>query len=379
MSIMDETAQHPPRGRIGMMRAAPRPVTRSGRGVVGAVVAVVGLSCATIAPHYASATAGMVQGAPAPTGAVGISRAAPVPYGEEAAAGPLRLQVLQVEMGQEATDRVVAANPNNDPPREGITYVLVDLRVRNEGAQPLPVDGGDFALTGSSGIVRRFAGADAPDPALHGTVEHGATLEGWVVLTAPVEEQNLLLIFDSLTLAGNWADRIFALQEGASVKDAAAPVAPANDAGVDPAAPAGLNAVVITADWKIELLETVTGAAVFDLVDYRTGALGPDDATGNDADNSVWLALRLRVTNVHAGGGPAFLPPNAFTLADESGAPVLDIQTLTPPRPDASATYYPGASGEGWVAFDVPAAYTAALIRFLPYATNDDPRYLTYQ
>ena len=308
--------------------------------------------------------------------APGESRAEPVPLGEEAAAGPLRLRVLETVIGQEATDRVTAASPVNEAPREGFTYVLVNVHVVNDSDGPVVLDGNDFALTGASGLVRRFVGAQPPDPALDGTLEPGATREGWVVLAAPTDEQDLLLLYDSLSLPGVWADRVLALQDGATIADAAAPAAARNDVGVDPAAPASLGDAIITADWQIELLDVARGMAVFDLVDYRTGALGADDAI----DDKPWLALRVRVTNVRVGGEPAFLPPNAFALVDEAGDPIPDVMTLTPPRPDASGGYYPGAAREGWVAFELPAD-ASFTVRFLPYAAtaaDPDPRYLAY-
>ena len=351
-----------------------RPIAR--RRALAAIAAVVilllmglpsiGRGPASAAPRMKSAP---FLVAPAPPGPPAES----VPLGQEAPAGPLRLRVLQVVVGPEAADLVAAASPTNEPTREGITYVLVNLRIRNAGTRPVHLDGNDFALTGASGVVRRFVGAQPPDPGLDGTLDPGATREGWVVLAAPVDERGLLLLFDSLTIPGNWADRVLALEEGAAIPDLSVPAAP-NDTGTDPGAPAGLDTPIVTDDWEIELLEVVRGGAVYDLVDYRTGALGAEDA----ANETPWLALRLRVTNVRPGAEAAFLPPNAFTLADETGASLLDVTTLTPPRPDASGAYYPGASREGWVAFEIPgeAAYT---VRFLPYATDPDPRYLTYE
>ena len=319
------------------------------------------------------AATGIATGSAAP----GDSRAEPTPLGQEVAAGPWRLRVLEVVLGQNALERVLAASPTNEAPREGFGYVLVNVRAENAGDRPLPLDGNDFALTGASGLVRRFVGVQPPEPALDGTVEPGATREGWIVFGAPVDEGSLLLVYDSLTLPGNWADRTLALEDGASIPDAAAPAVEPNKAGIDVAAPAGLNTPVVTADWAIEVLGVARGAEVFDLVDYRTGALGVADATG-ESDGSVWLALRVRVTNVRAGGEAAFLPPNAFALIDEVGEPVPDVVTLTPPRPDASGGYYPGASREGWVAFELPVGYASALVRFLPYAGDPDPRYIAY-
>ncbi|MDP9365731.1 MAG: DUF4352 domain-containing protein [Chloroflexota bacterium] len=307
---------------------------------------------------------------------------APAPFGEEAGAGPLRLRVVDVVTGPEATGDVVAASPTNAPPREGITYVLVKLRVRNAGERPVLLDGGDFALVGASGLVRRFVGAQPPDPALGGPLDPGDAQEGWVVLSAPTDETGLLLLYDSLSLPGAWADRALALDEGAARLEAPAPAAP-NDAGTDPRTPAGLDTPIVTAEWEIELLEVAEGAAVFDLVDYRTAALGLGDATGQDLDGTAWVALRLRVTNVGGdpAAGPSFLPANAFGLADEVGDPILDALVLTPPRPDGAGAYAPGASREGWVAFDIPpdAPY---LVRFLPYPTlaaDPDPRYLAFR
>jgi hypothetical protein len=77
----------------------------------------------------------------------------------------------------------------------------------------------------------------------------------------------------------------------------------------------------------------------------------------------------------------AYFPANAFALADEAGNPLLDVVTLTPPRPDAAGGYYPGAAREGWVMFDVPAGYTVSLVRFQPFAHTAealDPRYFTF-
>jgi hypothetical protein len=87
------------------------------------------------------------------------------------------------------------------------------------------------------------------------------------------------------------------------------------------------------------------------------------------------------VTNVGTGGEASFFPPNAFSLADSTGAPLLDFVTLTPPIPDASGDYYPGASREGWVAFELPS-YDPYLIVFAPFdatVTTPDPRYITFE
>jgi hypothetical protein len=309
--------------------------------------------------------------------APGDSPAEPVPYGQEAAAGPLRLTVLEVVTGPAATDLVVGAGGGNSGPRDGVTYVAVRLGVGNDGEQPVTLDGNDFALTGASGLIRRFLGVVPPDPPLDGTVEPGATREGWVVLSAPVEETDLLLVYDSLSLQGRWADRVFALEEGATVAPPNVPPGARDDAASAPGEAIAIGGSFSTDLWRIELLEVATCLEVFDLSDFRVQALGSGDAI----DEAPWVALRVRVTNVQTEGSPAFLSPTAFMLVNAEGGTINDVITLTPPSPDASGYYAPGASREGWVSIEVPEAYVASglsLVRFLTDRTAGDARYLTY-
>ena len=170
--------------------------------------------------------------------APGDGRDEPVPLGEAAQAGPLRMRVVEALTGDEATALVTDASDQNGPPREGATYVAVRLGVENTGAAPVRLDTGDFVVTGPSGFVRRFVGAAPPDPAIDAVVEPGASHEGWVVLGAPADEPGLLLVFDSLVLDGDWADRVFALTDGAAVPPVATPAAERDDPGVVPRAPA---------------------------------------------------------------------------------------------------------------------------------------------
>jgi hypothetical protein len=309
----------------------------------------------------------------------GLSRADPVPLGEPAQAGPVELRIHEVLVGPDAVAAILAASPSNLEPRDGTTYVAVNLAARNVGANPFWLDNDDFALTGNSGLVHRFLGSQPPEPALNLSLGPGEATEGWVAFGVPADESSLLLIFDSLELGGSWADRVLALQAGASIPDQPERIAAPNTSGNTAAAPLGFGGAAVTEQWSVELLDVVSDAAAFDLVDYRSGALGIGDAIGEDG--SVWIALRFRIQNVQSGGEQAYFPANAFALADEAGNPLLDVVTLTPPYPDAAGGYYPGAAREGWVMFDVPAGYTAALVRFQPFAHTApalDPRYFTF-
>src|SRR5829696_1593589 len=319
------------------------------------------------------------EGTPAVASAIGLSRADPVPLGGAVQAGPVELRVLDVLSGPEAVAAVLAASPTNVEPRDGISYVAVNLSARNTGRQPLSLDNDDFAVSGDSGLIWRFLGAQPPEPALDATLNPGESSEGWLAFGIPAAESSLLLIFDCLELGGSWADRVLALQDGARIPDLSQPIAAPNDAGTDFTTALGIGEPAVTDQWSVALLDIVTAETAFDLVDYRAGALGAGDATGEDG--SVWIALQFRIQNVAAGGELAYFPANAFVLVDDAGNPILDVVTLTPPRPDAAGGYYPGAQRDGWIMFDVPVDYTAATVRFLPFAhaaTSLDPRFFTY-
>jgi hypothetical protein len=57
---------------------------------------------------------------------------------------------------------------------------------------------------------------------------------------------------------------------------------------------------------------------------------------------------------------------------------VLDVSRLTPPLPDVSGDYLPGASFTGWAAFERPADFSGTLVRFQPFRRDEDVRYLTW-
>ena len=313
------------------------------------------------------------------TAGIGMTRANPVPLGEVAEAGPLQIQVLEALAGADAVAAIMGATPTNSEPRDGTTFVAVNLQVRNVGKNPLWINNDDFGLTGDTGLVRRFLGALPPAPPLDQMLEPGDEATGWIALSAGAEEGNLLLLFDSVSIGGNWADRVLALQDGAAMPDAAARATEVNDAGSDVGTPLGFGEAAVTEQWAVELIDVVTGEGAFNIVDYRTGALGVEDAIA--ADGSLWVALQFRVTNAAAGGAEAWFPTSAFVLADDEGNAVLDIATLTPPHPDAAGGYYPGGTREGWVMFDVPVEYSTSLVRFLPFAhttESPDPRYFTF-
>jgi len=177
---------------------------------------------------------------------------------------------------------------------------------------------------------------------------------------------------------------VFALTDGATIAVVDKRPVALNKVGRSLSNPVGFNTAIVTRDWSIELLEVVQGAAVADLFlasDYRTTALlGSDPA--NSPVSQTWIAFRILVTNNRTGNAASYFPLSAFNLANGDGSAVTDLQTLSAPNPEAAGWYLPGASREGWVVLDLLTGmggiYDGALLRFVPYRTDDDVRYIAW-
>jgi len=313
----------------------------------------------------------------AEAGAVGSSRVSPAALNAETVAGPWKLTVLQVQTGDEASAAVTGASQFNVGPSDGSMYVTARVRAVNASTRDYDIEPDDFGVTGASGILSRFSQQIPPDPPLHATVKAGQTIEGWIVADVAASETNLLLIYDSLSITGTWSDAVFALAVGAAIPDLTKAAASKNAAGMKASAPAQIGDQIVTGEWAVKLIEVVSGQDVINLfptADYRTTALLGGDAKVAD----VWLGLHMQVTNVRIGGSGSFLPATAFSLATSDGKQVNDVRLLTPPDPDVSGTYYPGANRDGWVLFEQPTDYPDSIVRFLPFMTDFDPRYFNF-
>ena len=60
-----------------------------------------------------------------------------------------------------------------------------------------------------------------------------------------------------------------------------------------------------------------------------------------------------------------------------SCTPTGSTSWLTPPSPDTTGDSFPGGTREGWVLFSLPVGQSLDLVRFQPYSTDEDVRYIT--
>lgn len=294
--------------------------------------------------------------------------------GTTATAGPWAFTVIKVVAGDEAATMVANTNNGNPTVPDGLIYVLASVHAKNTGSVAATINLADFAATGSDGVLRRPISMAVPNPALQGTVQAGAELEGWLPL-AVNDATSATLWYDSVVLAGNWSNVVLSLVDGASLPDFTTAVYTTPDAiaGSDPAHPAGLNQAVKAGDWAVTVLRTASGQEIYNLSDYRLQALGQSDSSGTEV--ATWYGVYARITNLSAH--PAVFSPNAMELADTTGEPWDNIMALTAPDPDLSREVMPGASREGWAAFQLRPYVTNFTVRIMPSAVADEPRYVS--
>jgi hypothetical protein len=301
------------------------------------------------------------------------------PVGATAQAGPWELVVGEVQTGEAAATAIVDASPGNPAALEGTAYSLVEVTATNVSDAPQRFETGDFLLLGADWAGQR-GDLVAPDPALTGTVEPGATLTGYVALAGPDTSPPTILGYDSLTLDGDWADALFALVDGAALPTGEGE---ATDAGSTVDAAVATGEPVTTGDWSVTVEEVVVGDGVYDLYpasDYRTTALGrfqAGDLSDTDGDGAAgWVAVRVGVTYTGPETAGAFLSSDAFTLAQQDGTAVPNGLFLTAPEPAAEGWYVPGEARKGWLVFEIQVAWDSDAMRFQANRLDGEPRYL---
>ncbi|MGH2550313.1 MAG: DUF4352 domain-containing protein, partial [Thermomicrobiales bacterium] len=272
---------------------------------VAAVVLTLGIGVLPIASNLTLAAPSQAGRIPILGLAIGGSRVSPAPSNQPVIAGPWSFTISEILTGDEALAKVSEASSENTGPADGMQYVAVHLSAMNTSNKAYEIGESDFGVTGNYALVFQSALAVAPDPALEGMVDPGASIDGWVVYSVPADEGNLILVYDSTTIDGDWADALIALTPGATIADRGQGEAP-NDLGKEITGPAAINEKVVTDGWSFVVDQVLEGQDVYNLFpssDYRTTALGDTDAQGLP----YWVGIHVEITNNSAGGGAAFL------------------------------------------------------------------------
>ena len=95
---------------------------------------------------------------------------------------------------------VQETNQYNDPPEEGMEYVIIKARVRYIGTEDetMNMNAFDFQTTGSEGVLYGVPAVVDPRPVLDVSLYPGGEYEGWMVMQVGEDEGNIVLIFDAM-------------------------------------------------------------------------------------------------------------------------------------------------------------------------------------
>ena len=289
-----------------------------------------------------------------PSGAVGSTRAQPLPPGTIVDIPGWQVELLEQLRGAEANARVARANPNNALPTKSTEYVLLRVRATSTvSKEQFAFSQSDVSLIGSRDIVYRGYGAVAPSPRLDSSeqVVPGGSVEGWAAYMVGTDEDALVVIFGDLLGGGA---RMLSLTPGARLApDSESPGVAPNNVGADPREPAGIGETAITEDWEIELAELVVGDAAWQrILENYSGSDPP-------AEGTQYLLARVHARYLGAGDEPQLIADSFFVGL--SGELEIDQPVVLVPDHELFGVLYPGGNTEGWVVLSVPNDDTALI------------------
>ncbi|MFO7169891.1 MAG: hypothetical protein DIU80_017860 [Chloroflexota bacterium] len=299
----------------------------------------------------------------------GATRQDPLPLATEVRLSTWAVTVTEVLRGDEAVQAIAAANSFNEPPGEGMTYVLLTLQVQNIGVEQeaqSPRFGVRVRLTGAANRLYDSASVVVPQP-LEGELFPGGATVGQIAFEVPENETNLLaLITESFSFDDT--QRYVAIDSGARiVPDQAAMAVRATDIGRRREMPARPGETVTTGAWEVTLLEAVRGAEAADRIAQANSFNEPPEP----GREYVLARLRVRAVGDESPDTPRSVDGAAVRITGERSV-VYDRPPVVEPEPALDGEVYVGGTVEGWVALSVAEGEQGLMLIFEPLFSFDD-------
>ena len=272
---------------------------------------------------------------------------------------------------------VVDAYEFNDPPPEGMEYLVVQIFARStyEDSEPHEITFFDFNVTGARLIKYGTAFVVDPEPPLDAELLTGEETEGWVTFLVGSDEENLILIFDEWDNFEESSERFIALDEGASVTTPSGlDRIPPNTIGVDRQNPAAVGDKAVTDRWEITVVEVVRGEEALRLI------LDADDFNEPPEEGFEYLLAKIRAKNINVDGEEEWLDSTNFTVIGDLNEE-YDTPFFTAPAPEFDANSYPGAEFEGWISLQAAEDDSGLLLIFESFYdfSEDSERYFALE
>jgi hypothetical protein len=305
---------------------------------------------------------------------VGTSRSNPLTTADLIEAPNWDVEVLEVVRGEEAWSMLQAANQFNEPPADGMQYILVRLKVTStyQDTESHSIGSSDFGLTGDRLILYDSASVVVPEPELNAELFTGGEAEGWIAFAAGQDETQLTLVVDELLNFDDDRYRYVALDDNASIaiEPALFDVIPTND-GISRENPVPPDSQAVTDEWEVMITEVVRGDAAWAAVQSANQFNEPP------AEGMEYVAVKILVRNIGIIDRASTIDGSAFKLTGENNI-LYDWPSIVDPEPTLDVDLYPGGQYEGWTVMAARVGEEQLMVRFEPFFefSDDNIRYL---
>lgn len=301
----------------------------------------------------------------------GSSRSQPFPPNSEVNLSQRKVQILETLQGDEAWAQISQANSFNDPPPEGMEYLMLKIRVENiaEGDTEIKISKSDFNLTGSNLQKYSPASVVAPDPNFSDGLFPGGETMGWVPFLVSPDETNLITIVDPI-YDFDETPQYIALDEGASITSSPklSAIRP-TDNGKSRSDAANLGDLIVTDDWEIRITKIIRGDSAWQRI---------IEANSYNEPPSAGMAYLLVKIYAHYIGddenGAAVSSLSVKTTGSRNV--IYDTPSIVDPEPAFDATLFPGGEIEGWLALQAGDDEGGIMLIFNPSYSDETRRFI---
>jgi hypothetical protein len=294
---------------------------------------------------------------------IGLSRANPYAPSDLVHAPNWDIRILDVVRGGEAWQRISSANMFNDPPREGMEYVLVNIYAKSTNPdhnETHSIRGGSFTITGDRKVRYSPPFVVAPSPQLDAQLYPGGETEGWVAFEISEGESDLILIVDELFNLDRDRIRFIALEEGARVEvsEELAGIEP-TDIGVNRGNAAPYGEMITTMDWQIAIRDVVRGDDAWSMI-QNANMFNDPPAAGME-----YIVVKAYVRSINPEDQDAQIRGMYFKSTGAANV-VYSTPFVVDPEPKLDARLYPGGEYEGWFVVQSAIGETDMKVIFEP-------------
>ncbi|PKN86362.1 MAG: hypothetical protein CVU46_07975 [Chloroflexi bacterium HGW-Chloroflexi-8] len=348
------------------------------------ILLLVSLSCNLVKPK--SDTPSIAENLPnalnqiitSATNEPGLNRKNPIPIGTQISVPGWQIKVLEFLRGEEARKIVDFSNSQDVTLDANWEYALAKVSVRCTSMDNYAHDLGisELHMSGDKGLAYNDSMDGWPQPEfLFEDMFSAEIVEGWVDAVIPKDEHNIMLVLDI------WDDefrttRFFELEKNGSIQlsEELANLNP-NELGINLDQPAPAGQLVITQDWEITVLNSLTGAEA-------NAALKTDNIYyAPPGDGMEYLLVELKLRYINTIDKPVWIGYDRFYGLDENGYMLEGDMIYTPNNKDwIEGNLLPGAELEGWVVLYILKGNESPVMVFDPdrYESSDSKNNLRY-